>query len=108
MEITRFQKLIRDTYIHHDSRRGLDNTVEWFLSEVYEFIKALNGEGDIEEEAADVAAWLVSIMNLLNIDLDNAVRKRYGEGCPKCISIPCRCDYRETPDKKVRIEIRNQ
>ncbi len=108
MDIRTFQNIIRETYSHHDERRGLDKTLEWFLTEVYEFIEAVNGEGDVESEAADVFAWLVSVLNLLGIDLEEAVRRRYGGGCPKCGSKPCSCGYRDEPNKKVLVVVRTQ
>ena len=66
MEISEFQELIRITYIHHDVRRGIDNTFLWLKSEVDELEEAIKAE-DIEnqkEEIADVLAW-----GLGNVDI---------------------------------------
>jgi len=51
----------------------------WFIEEVGELARAIkNGDMDnIEEEIADVAAWLVSIANLLGVDFEKAVLKKY-------------------------------
>jgi len=51
----------------------------WFIEEVGELARAIkSGNRDnIEEEIADVAAWLVSLANLLEIDFEEAVLKKY-------------------------------
>ena len=101
MKISEFQKLIRITYIHHDFRRGVDNTFLWLKSEIDELEEAIEA-GDTEnqkEEIADVLAWLMSVASLLNIDVEKAAIERYGRGCPKCGSIPCKCPFREKPSK---------
>lgn len=103
MQLRDIQKNIHDTYIHHDKRRGLDNTLEWFLTEVYELYRAIKYKGDIAGEASDVIAWLLSLCNLCGIDLEIEFKRKYGEKCPKCGSKPCICEYRPRPDKKVRI-----
>jgi len=110
MRIREFQIHIWNIYKEHDSRRGVENTLKWFLSEVYEFTKAVE-KGDlnsIREEAADVLAWLSSVLNLLGIDLEGAALDRYGRGCPKCNSIPCKCNYRDKPGKDVECITKNQ
>jgi NTP pyrophosphatase (non-canonical NTP hydrolase) len=100
MDISEFQKVIFKTYIHHDKRRGVLNTMRWFMSEAEELEEAII-KGDpieIEEELADTLAWLVSVANLIGVDLGEVAMKKYGDGCPKCNNIPCRCEYREKPD----------
>lgn len=101
MQLIEFQDLIRKTYIHYDAKRGVNNTFLWLKSEVKELENAIK-RGDIKnqkEEIADVLAWLTSIANLLNINIEEAVIGKYGRGCPKCGSIPCKCPYRERPSK---------
>ena len=99
MDIKESQELIRETFFKHDYKRGLINTWRWFKSEVNELEDAINNMNNkqIEEELADVYAWLLSIANLLNIDLDKVFTSRYGNGCPKCLSIPCKCNFRSLP-----------
>ena len=100
MDITRFssfQNLMRQLYFHKDSKRGIDKTFMWFIEEVGEFSEALRkGEKRlIEEEAVDIIAWLSSLANLLNINLEEAIIKKYGSGvCPRCKSNPCICEER--------------
>ncbi len=99
MRIREFQELIWKTYRHHDEKRGVTKTYEWLVSEVEELGRALSKDDmdNVKEELADVLAWLSSVANLLNIDLEEASIARYGAGCPKCGYIPCRCSYREKP-----------
>jgi len=100
LEIREFQKLIWRIYNHHDSRRGVFKTFEWLKSEVAELENAIK-HGDLNEvksELADVLAWLSSVASLLGVDLEDAAVGKYGNGCPKCHSIPCKCKYRENPN----------
>jgi len=79
LTIREFQELIRKYYYERDSKRGLERTFIWFIEEVGELARAINkgGRENIEEEIADVAAWLVSVANLLGIDLEKAILKKY-------------------------------
>jgi len=79
MDLSEAQKIIREKYYERDSVRGLYATFTWFIEEIGELADAvikMNREA-IEEELADVFAWLLSIANLLNINLDIAFRKKY-------------------------------
>ncbi|OYT25488.1 MAG: nucleotide pyrophosphohydrolase [Thermoprotei archaeon ex4572_64] len=97
VSIRDIQKLMHDLYYERDSKRGLERTYIWFVEEVGELGRAIlkNDQEGIKEELADVFAWLVSLCNLLNIDLEEVILKKYSLVCPKCKSIPCRCSYRE-------------
>ena len=90
MEIREFQKLIRDTYYEKDVDRGLRATFTWFIEEVGELARAMRTNEGLEEEFADVAAWLVELASILDVDLEDAVQ-RYKDGCPKCGKLPCIC-----------------
>ena len=96
MEVRAFQDLIRDIYFQRDRRRGEDKTFLWFLEEVGELIRSYRrGESEkIGGEMADVIAWLVSVANLLNIDLESELKRKYPEVCPLCSSSPCACPFR--------------
>ena len=65
----------------------------WFLEEVGELAAALRSgpREELELEFADVLAWLVTLANCSGIDLDSAIERKYGSGCPKCFKIPCVC-----------------
>ena len=99
MTLTELQQLIRDTYGAKDERRGIDGTFMWFMQEVGELATALRS-GSADERAlefADVMAWLATLANAAGVDLDAAVRRKYGGGCPGCGRIPCACDSAEKP-----------
>jgi NTP pyrophosphatase (non-canonical NTP hydrolase) len=66
--------------------------VAWIAEEVGELAKAVRkgSRQDQLHEFADVLAWVASLANQLDIDLDEAV-ERYARGCPRCGSIPCNC-----------------
>ena len=88
-----FQQLIRDMYLRKDVARGVDGTFMWLMEEVGELAAALR-EGDREkqvEEFADVLAWLTTIANVVGVDLSDALRQKYGSGCPGCGRFICVC-----------------
>jgi len=93
MEIREFQKLIKKLYFHKDSERGVEKTFIWLCEELGELAEALlkKDKAMLKEELADVFAWLVSLANLLEIDLEDAVREKYPEFCVKCGKAPCEC-----------------
>lgn len=93
------QALIKKMYGAKDAARGVEGTFMWLMEEVGELASALR-EGSREElalEFADVLAWLATIANVAEIDLDAAVRKKYGAGCPGCGQFLCVCDISEKP-----------
>ncbi|WP_457741606.1 MazG nucleotide pyrophosphohydrolase domain-containing protein [Thermococcus sp.] len=93
MDIHEFQEMIREIYFHKDSKRGVEKTFLWFVEEVGELSEAIR-KGDreaMEEEFADVLAWLASLANLLGVDLEEATKKKYPGVCPYCGKKPCEC-----------------
>lgn len=93
MKISEAQQLIRRIYGERDRRRGVQRTAIHLGEEVGELFRSLRtmNNDNLKEEFADVFAWLLSLADLLNLDLESAFIDRYGKGCPKCGSIPCRC-----------------
>lgn len=81
MRVDGFQELIRDAYLERDRERGLDGTFLWLVEEVGELSEALRDDGDedVAEEVADVIAWTVSIANLEDVDVAEALEEKYGE-----------------------------
>lgn len=79
--IKEFQDFIREKYYARDSDRGSAGTFLWFVEEVGELASALAGDDrkNTEEEFADVLAWLCTLANINDIDLEKAVRK-YTDG----------------------------
>jgi len=88
-----FQRLIRKMYFEKDAVRGIDGTFMWLMEEVGELAAALRDGSHAEkmEEFADVLAWLVTIANVAEVDLSEAVIKKYGAGCPGCNQLVCTC-----------------
>jgi NTP pyrophosphatase (non-canonical NTP hydrolase) len=81
-----FQKHIFDRYEKVDRARGTPKTFLWFIEEVGELATALHGtdRANLEEEFADVVAWLCTLANINDVDLAEAVRKKYlGEKPPE-------------------------
>jgi NTP pyrophosphatase (non-canonical NTP hydrolase) len=94
-----FQALIRKMYYAKDAERGIDGTFMWLLEEIGELAAALRSgtAADRAEEFADVLAWLVTIANVAEVDLSNAIRDKYGSGCPGCGQYVCQCADSEKP-----------
>ncbi len=94
-----FQQLIREMYYEKDAARGIDATFMWLMEEVGELAAALRGGTPAEqaEEFADVLAWLTTIANIADIDLNQAIAKKYGTGCPGCGRRVCACEDAEKP-----------
>src|SRR3954454_3634926 len=93
------QRRVRDLYGAKDEARGDAATFLWLAEEFGELATALRS-GTPEElalEMADVLAWLVTLANIRGVDLEAAVRRKYGATCPGCGSTPCRCDPSEKP-----------
>ena len=99
MTLGQLQQRIRELYGQKDAARGVEGTFMWFMEEVGELSAALrNGTHDDRVlEFADVLAWLVTLANCTGVDLDEAVRRKYGEGCPGCGKTPCECGTAEKP-----------
>lgn len=99
MQIKEFQDLIEAMYSAKDRKRGSAGTFLWFMEEVGELAAALASGtvADKEGEFADVLAWLVTIANVEGIDIETAVRRKYGEGCPGCKEMVCACGLEEKP-----------
>ena len=94
MTLTEFQQLIEEIYYARDSQRGRPTTFMWRVEEVGELSRALRrgSRDEIEGEFADCAAWLVTLASLAEVDLQAAVERKYGAGCPKCQAVPCVCE----------------
>jgi NTP pyrophosphatase (non-canonical NTP hydrolase) len=86
LTVADFQALIRDRYYASDAARGTPGTFMWFVEELGELATALqdNAPGksptqaqrdNLEEEFADVIAWLTTLANINNVDLEKALTK---------------------------------
>jgi NTP pyrophosphatase (non-canonical NTP hydrolase) len=95
MQINEFQNMMKQLYLHRDSKRGTDRTLDWLMDEVEELREALKEDDTkaIENEFADVFAWLASLANIVNIELEKAALSKYANKCPKCGLSPCDCPF---------------
>jgi len=94
MELAELQQLIDKMYSDKDRERGADATFLWLMEEIGELAAALR-EGTHDHKAAefaDVVAWLVTLANVVNVDLTKALEQKYGSGCPGCHHMICTCD----------------
>jgi NTP pyrophosphatase (non-canonical NTP hydrolase) len=81
MHISEFQDLISKRYEERDRQRGVPRTFMWFIEEVGELSTALAGDdqGNKVEEFADVLAWLCTLANISDVDLEKACAKYTGK-----------------------------
>lgn len=81
MTLNEFQKIISEKYEKRDRQRGTPATFLWFIEEVGELATALakDNQDNKEEEFADVLAWLCTLANINDVDLEKALRKYLGD-----------------------------
>ena len=97
MQIREFQELMDQLYGSKDRQRGLEKTFLWFIEEIGELSEAIRMNSDrtnfenLKDECADVFAWFTSLCNILGVDLEDVVGKKYPGHCPKCRENPCKC-----------------
>jgi NTP pyrophosphatase (non-canonical NTP hydrolase) len=81
MQISEFQGIISQKYEKRDRQRGIPGTFMWFVEEVGELATALasDDQANREEEFADVLAWLCTLANISDVDLEKACTKYTGK-----------------------------
>ncbi|MHA1777508.1 MAG: nucleotide pyrophosphohydrolase [Promethearchaeia archaeon] len=98
MEIREFQLLMKQLYGKFDSQRKVYRTALWLGEEVGELMAELKkspttqNKDAIGEEMADILAWVASLANILDIDLESAIHQKYPGFCIKCGRNPCECN----------------
>lgn len=77
MDIGAFQRMINERYGTRDRQRGTPATFMWLIEEVGELATALAGNdaANKEEEFADVLAWLFTLANINDVDMEKAIQK---------------------------------
>ncbi len=86
LTIADLQKHISDRYEKIDRERGWPKTFAYFIEEVGELATALTGDdrANLEEEFADVIAWLCTLANIADVNLSDALTRKYlGEKRPE-------------------------
>jgi NTP pyrophosphatase (non-canonical NTP hydrolase) len=94
MTLADLQQRIRDLFGAKDAKRGVEGTFMWFMEEVGELSAALRDSKDRDNlvlEFADVLAWLATLANIAGVELEDAMNRKYGSGCPRCANTPCTC-----------------
>lgn len=109
-----FQALIHKMYFDKDAARGVSGTYMWLAEEMGELASDLRKieqlkdspksqssdserdelaklEANLREEFADVMAWLITIANIVDVDVSDAITQKYGSGCPGCHQFVCTC-----------------
>ena len=82
MQIKEFQQYIRDKYYEVDSKRGTPATFMWLIEEIGELATGLQGDDrqNQKEEFGDVIAWLCTLANINDIDLEEALQSYIDKG----------------------------
>jgi NTP pyrophosphatase (non-canonical NTP hydrolase) len=95
VHINEFQEMMKRLYFHRDNERGVKGTYNWLMDELVELGEVLeaNDKEAVEKEFADVIAWLASLANIAEIDLERATINKYNFKCPKCQQSPCQCTF---------------
>lgn len=100
--LSNFQLALREKYLGRNQALGLPYAFGRLFEELGE-VTALDAEVAIDQptveeiereyalELADILGWLLSICNLLEIDLETAILKAYGQSCVECAKQPCVC-----------------
>ena len=86
LTLSALQRHISGRYEKADRERGTPGTFLWFIEEVGELATALHGtdRANLEEEFADVLAWLCTLANINDVDLAKAVQAKYlNQGGPE-------------------------
>jgi len=99
LTIRALQRMILQMYGPKDEARGDAATFLWLTEEFGELATAVRAgtQDELAAEMADVLAWLATLANIRGIDLEAAVLRKYGSGCPGCNQVPCCCDPAEKP-----------
>ncbi|NMC07111.1 MAG: nucleotide pyrophosphohydrolase [Candidatus Lokiarchaeota archaeon] len=100
MDIRQFQELMKTVFYKRDTERGTMKTFAWLVEEVGELARELRQveSGKVErkvqlgQELGDVLAWLCSLANLVDVDLEKVTLAKYPFACSKCGKSPCECE----------------
>ena len=79
LTLAAFQKHISDRYEKFDREKGPFKTFVHFTEEVGELARAISKDdrANLEEEFADVLAWLCTLANIHDVDLAAAAARKY-------------------------------
>jgi len=94
LELKTAQALMLQLYEKQDKKHGAEGTFIWLVEEIGELSEALRKKDkeNISEEIADVLAWLLSLGNVMGIDVSDSFKEKYDSICPSCHKKPCNCN----------------
>ena len=77
MELREVQDLVERLYGPADRERGIPATVAWLAEELGELAQAVRKGTPAQQlhELGDVLAWLASLANQLDLNLDDAINR---------------------------------
>ena len=89
-------------YGERNAQSGIDNVIARLLKEAVEILSLQIAashthmpsdelENEFALELSDVLAWTLGAANLLQVDLEKAIRERYEIACPDCREPDCTC-----------------
>jgi NTP pyrophosphatase (non-canonical NTP hydrolase) len=102
--LSKWQEHLGLLYGSKNRDKGIENILNRLFKEITELsavrtkVPRMDYKPDkIEEkfalELVDALAWTCAVANYFDIDLEQAVMDRFGNGCWKCAQNPCRCSY---------------
>jgi NTP pyrophosphatase (non-canonical NTP hydrolase) len=93
MELKKAQQLMLRLYGERDRKRGVEGTFMWLFEEIGELSEAVRKKDvfNMKAEFADVLAWLLSLANVLDVNITESFEKKYDSKCPSCKKAPCIC-----------------
>lgn len=100
--IREWQEFLEGLYGEANASRGIKDTIARLFAEVVEvrsLVRRLpevatrgeEGERIIGLELADLSAWSLGAATLLDVDVQDVLVDRYGQGCSTCSRMPCEC-----------------
>ncbi len=100
--LSEWQVHLNDMYGEANRKAGVRQTINRLFEEVAEVGLILNHADGFNEpldtvrrkialETTDVVAWIFAAANVLEVDVEAAVRSVYERGCPICHSPTCVC-----------------
>ena len=78
MDTKEAQELMRRIYLERDKERGIERTLLRTFQELGELSDAIlqkHTRNEISDEIGDVFAWLCTLANISNVDLEKACKK---------------------------------
>jgi len=90
-----FQKRVDNIYKDHDIKcdYGPDTMLAKLIGNVVTLTHALrktpNESDTISRSLTNVFVWTSTIANLADIDIQEIMKEKFGEGCPHCKQMPC-------------------